>query len=92
MKLTNFIHPKVEITDLNKENLMRREFTKYYGLKRYLTVVAQNNNHNINFDNYEGLETIYKYLLLHKDKISYGFSFTEWIKLSADNNTISFGI
>lgn len=69
---------------------MRREFTKYYGLKRYLTVVAQNNNHNINFDNYEGLETIYKYLFLHKDKISYGFSFTEWIKLSVDNNTNEF--
>ena len=65
---------------------MRREFKNYYGLKRYLTVVAQNNN----FDDYEGLETIYRYLFLHKDKISYGFSFTEWIKLSADNNINEF--
>ena len=65
---------------------MRREFNNYYGLKRYLTVVAQNNNHNINFDTYDGLKTIYDYLHLHKDKISYNFSFTEWIKLSATNN------
>ena len=65
---------------------MRREFKNYYGLKRYLTVVAQNNKHNINFDNYNGLEMIYNYLHQHKDKISYNFTFTEWIKLSANNN------
>ena len=65
---------------------MRREFKNYYGLKRYLTVVAQNNNHNINFDNYNGLEMIYNYLHQHKDKISYNFTFTAWIKLSANNN------
>ena len=47
---------------------MRREFNNYYGLKRYLTVVAQNNNHNINFDIYDGFKTIYDYLHLHKDR------------------------
>ena len=65
---------------------MRREFKNYYGLKRYLTVVAQNNNHDINFDNYGGFEMIYNYLHQYEDKISYNFTFTEWIKLSANNN------
>lgn len=74
------------IIDLKKERILRREFKNYYGLKRYLTVVAQNNNHNIDFDTFNGLETIYKYLNLNKDKISYNFNFTEWIKLSANNN------
>lgn len=69
---------------------MRKDFKNYYGLKRYLTVVAQNNNHNINFDEYEGLEIIYRYLFFHKDKISYNFSFTEWIKLSVNNNIDEF--
>lgn len=66
---------------------MRSKFNNYYGLKRYLTVVAQNNKHDINFDTYDGLEIIYNYLNLHKDKISYSFNFTEWIKLSSTNNT-----
>ena len=52
---------------------MRREFKNYYGLKRYLTFVAQNNKHNINFDNYNGLEMIYNYLHQHEDKVSYNF-------------------
>lgn len=65
---------------------MRKEFKNYYGLKRYLTVVAQNNNHEIDFNKYSGLETIYNYLHIHKNKISYNFNFTEWIKLSATNN------
>ena len=69
---------------------MRREFNNYYGLKRYLTVVANNNNHEINFDNYDGLEIIYKYLHLYKDKISYNFNFTEWIKLAANNSIKEF--
>lgn len=60
---------------------MRNKFKNYYGLKRYLSVVAKNNNHDINFDNYSGLESIYNYLNLHHDKVSYNFIFSEWIKL-----------
>lgn len=47
---------------------MRAEFKNYYGLKRYLTVVAQNNNHDINFDNLDGLSKIYAYLHKHKKR------------------------
>lgn len=65
---------------------MKNKFKNYYGLKRYLSVVAKNNNHDINFDNYSGLEFIYNYLNLHRDKISYNFNFSEWIKLSATND------
>ena len=65
---------------------MKNKFKNYYGLKRYLSVVAKNNNHDINFDNYSGLESIYNYLNLHRDKVSYNFNFSEWIKLSAIND------
>lgn len=65
---------------------MRNKFTNYYGLKCYLSVVAKNNNHDIDFNNYAGLETIYNYLNLHRDKISYNFNFSEWIKLAATND------
>lgn len=65
---------------------MRNKFKNFYGLKCYLSVVAQNNNHDINFDNYSGLEHIYNYLNLHNDKVSYNFNFSEWIKLSANND------
>lgn len=65
---------------------MRNKFKNFYGLKRYLSVVAKNNNHDINFDNYSGLEHIYNYLNLHNDKVSYNFNFSEWIKLSANND------
>ena len=41
---------------------------------------------DINFDNYGGFEMIYNYLHQYEDKISYNFTFTEWIKLSANNN------
>ena len=66
--------------------LLKNKFKNYYGLKRYLSVVAKNNNHDINFDNYSGLESIYNYLNLHRDKVSYNFNFSEWIKLSAIND------
>ena len=69
---------------------MRNKFKNFYGLKRYLSVVAQNNNHDINFDNYSGLEHIYNYLNLHNDKVSYNFNFSEWIKLSANNDINKF--
>ena len=65
---------------------MRNKFKNYYGLKCYLSVVAKNNNHDIDFDNYSGLESIYNYLNLHHDKVSYNFNFSEWIKLSATND------
>ena len=65
---------------------MKNKFKNYYGLKRYLSVVAKNNNYDINFDNYSGLESIYNYLNLNRDKVSYNFNFSEWIKLSATND------
>ncbi|GFI29788.1 hypothetical protein IMSAGC013_01175 [Lachnospiraceae bacterium] len=65
---------------------MRNKFKNYYGLKCYLSVVSKNNNHDIDFDNYSGLESIYNYLNLHHDKVSYNFNFSEWIKLSATND------
>lgn len=66
---------------------MRNKFKNFYGLKCYLSVVAKNNNHDIDFNNYAGLESIYNYLNLHRDKVSYNFNFTEWIKLAATNDT-----
>ncbi len=65
---------------------MRNKFKNYYGLKCYLSVVAKNNNHDIDFDSYSGLESVYNYLNLHHDKVSYNFNFSEWIKLSATND------
>lgn len=64
---------------------MQDKFKNYYCLKKYLTVVANNNHHNINLDNYDGLENIYNYLIIHRDKISYNFNFSEWIKLIVHN-------
>lgn len=65
---------------------MKNKFKNYYGLKKYLSVVARNNNHDINFDELNGLEFIYDYLNVHRDKISYNYNFSEWIKLSANND------
>ena len=69
---------------------MRAEFKNYYGLKRYLTVVAQNNNNDINFDNLDGLSKIYDYLHKHEEKVSYNFNFTDWIKLAVNNDIDEF--
>lgn len=48
--------------------------------------VANNNNYKIDLNDYYGLEKIYRYLYKHKDKVSYDFSFTDWIKLVANNS------
>ena len=65
---------------------LNTHFDNFYALKRYLTAVANNNNYKINLNDYYGLEKIYKYLYKHKDKVSYDFSFTDWIKLVANNS------
>ena len=72
---------------VNKKGLFNMDkFKNYYDLKKYLSVVAYNNNHKINFEDYDGLEIIYSYLMIHKEKIVYNFNFTEWIKLVTNND------
>lgn len=72
---------------VNKKGLFNMDkFKNYYDLKKYLSVVAYNNNHKINFDDYDGLEIIYSYLMIHKEKIVYNFNFTERIKLVTNND------
>lgn len=69
------------------DKYMKDKFKNYNYLKSYLKVVAKNNNHDINFDDFNGLEKIFDYLQNYKNNIKYNFTFSEWIKLVQQNDT-----
>lgn len=66
---------------------MSDKFKNYNLLKNYLNVVAKDNKHIINIDDFSGLENIFVYLQNYRNRIKYNFLFSEWTKLVRQNNT-----
>lgn len=65
---------------------MSDKFKNYNLLKNYLKVVAKDNKHIINIDDFGGLENIFAYLQKYRNRIKYNFLFSEWTKLVRQNN------
>lgn len=65
---------------------MQDKFKNFNYLKHYLNVVAKDNKHVINFDEFNSLEILFDYLQKYRYRIKYNFLFSEWIKLVRKNN------
>lgn len=66
---------------------MQDKFKNYNFLKSYLKIVAKDNKHDINLNDFNGLEKIFNYLQSYRNLIKYNFMFSEWTKLVRQNDT-----